>query len=54
MAERKQRHQGHGKAGSRTATQLPPKLADLGITKTQSSNWKFGGDACDQKSIMRR
>src|SRR5262245_6634698 len=36
MAERGERHQGHGdqKSGSQDAT---PKLADLGITKTQSS-----------------
>jgi N6-adenosine-specific RNA methylase IME4 len=40
MKERGERHKGHGKAGSRAATQLPPKLEELGVTKTQSSRWQ--------------
>jgi N6-adenosine-specific RNA methylase IME4 len=39
MAARNERHSGHGdqKSGSQLAT---PKLADLGINKTQSSRWQ--------------
>jgi N6-adenosine-specific RNA methylase IME4 len=39
MAARSERHSGHGdqKSGSQLAT---PKLADLGINKTQSSRWQ--------------
>jgi hypothetical protein len=39
MAATKERHSGHGdqKSGSQLAT---PKLADLGINKTQSSRWQ--------------
>jgi N6-adenosine-specific RNA methylase IME4 len=40
MAVRSERHSGHGdqKSGSQLAT---PKLADLGINKTQSSRWQY-------------
>jgi N6-adenosine-specific RNA methylase IME4 len=40
MKQRGDRHKGHGKAGSRAATQLPLKLEDLGVSKTQSSRWQ--------------
>ena len=44
MAERKERHSGRGHTrtvGSRAATpRAEPKLADLGINKTQSSRWQ--------------
>jgi N6-adenosine-specific RNA methylase IME4 len=38
--ERGERHAGHGKAGSQRATQLPPTLRELGISKTQASRWQ--------------
>jgi N6-adenosine-specific RNA methylase IME4 len=43
MADRKERHDGANKQnlrGSHAATPVVPKLADLGINKTQSSRWQ--------------
>jgi hypothetical protein len=49
MKKSGERHKGHGKAGSRRATQNVPQLSDLGISKSQSSRWQQRADKAKGK-----
>ena len=49
MAEKKERHTGKAGKGSRVATPTKqPKLADIGVTKSQSSRWQKLADKSEK------